>query len=103
MSQQFERNIFFGFIITLAVVGSSFSDLAIKVVLEQPLKTPSPDVVATSLILSFTPGDEGSLPHHHAGPVVGYVLEGQFLFQARHATDSDIIYVIIYTLNITFL
>lgn len=103
MSQQFERNIFFGFIITLAVVGSSFSDLSLKVVLEQPLQTPSPDVVATSLILSFTPGDEGSLPHYHAGPVVGYVLEGQLLFQARHTTDSDIIFVIIYTINITFL
>lgn len=87
MSQQFERNILFGIIITFAVVGSSFSNLDIKVVLEQPLVTPAPDVVVTSLVLTFTPGDEGSPPHYHAGPVVGYVLEGSLLFQVRHIID----------------
>lgn len=82
MSQQFQRKILFGLIIALAV-GTSYSDVDIKVVLEQPLVTPGPDVVATSLVLTFPPGDEGTPPHHHAGPVVGYILEGSFLFQVR--------------------
>lgn len=83
MAQKLLRNVLCGFIITLAV-GSSSSELDIKVVLEQPLVTPSPNIVATSLVLSFTPGDEGSLPHYHSGPVIGYVLEGLFLFQVRN-------------------
>lgn len=83
---QFLKNILFGFILTLAF-GSSLSDLDIKVVLQQPLVTPSPDVVATALVLTFSPGDEGSPPHFHSGPVVGYVLEGSLLFQVRHIKD----------------
>lgn len=77
-----QRKILFGLIITLAF-GTSFSDTDIKKVLEQPLVTPFPDVVATSLVLTFAPGDEGTPPHYHPGPVVGYVLEGLFLFQVR--------------------
>lgn len=86
MAQQFIRNLLCGITI-LAITGSSLSDLDIKVVLEQPLLTPSPNVVATSLVLTFTPGDEGSPPHYHAGPVVGYVIEGSFLFQVGERTE----------------
>ncbi len=81
MTRQLKKSILFGFIITLAV-GSSFC-LDLKVVLEQPLVVRTPDVVATSLVLTFPPGDEGSPPHHHSGPVTGYVLEGSFLFQVK--------------------
>lgn len=86
MGQQFQRNVFFGFIITLAV-GSSLS-MDLKVVLEQPLISSSPDVVATSLILDFPPGDEGSPPHTHSGPVVGYVVSGSFLLQVRDTNEN---------------
>ncbi|OXA47710.1 uncharacterized protein LOC110855649 [Folsomia candida] len=58
---------------------SSKANLA--VVLEQPVVTPSTNVVATMVHLTFPPGDLGSDPHTHPGPVVGYVLEGEFLFQ----------------------
>lgn len=86
MGQQFPRNVFFGLIMTLAV-GSSFS-MDITVVLEQPLKSSSPDVVATSLILDFPPGDEGSPPHTHSGPAVGYVVSGTFLIQVRDTNEN---------------
>lgn len=82
MGQQFLRNILFGLVITLAV-DSAFSEMSLKIVLEQPLLTPGPNIVATSLILNFPPGDEGIPPHHHSGPLVGYVLEGEFLLQVR--------------------
>jgi len=58
---------------------SSKSNL--KIVLEQPFTSPGQDVVATVLHLTFPPGDIGSDPHFHSGPLVGYVLEGEFLFQ----------------------
>ncbi|XP_037031511.1 uncharacterized protein LOC119071017 [Bradysia coprophila] len=75
----FQRNILLG-LITLTVVASTYS-LDIKTVLEQPLLVPTPKVVATSLVLTFPPGDEGTPPHFHPGPVVGYVIKGSFLFQ----------------------
>lgn len=81
MPRQFVKHILFGFTIILAITDSPVSGIDLKVVLEQPLLSPSPNVVATSLILNFPPGDEGSPPHYHSGPVVGYVLEGSFLFQ----------------------
>jgi quercetin dioxygenase-like cupin family protein len=49
--------------------------------LEQNLTAPAPDVTATVLDLSFAPGDAGSPPHTHSGPTIGYVVEGEFLFQ----------------------
>ncbi|OXA53740.1 uncharacterized protein LOC110849722 [Folsomia candida] len=60
---------------------SSKSNLAI--VMEQALITPGPNIVATVVHLTFPPGDVGSDPHTHPGPVVGYVLEGEFLFQVN--------------------
>lgn len=66
MAQNFRKNIFFGLLIALAF-SSTNCDVDIKVVLEQPITVPVSDVVATSLVLTFAPGEEGSPPHHHAG------------------------------------
>jgi quercetin dioxygenase-like cupin family protein len=42
------------------------------------------DASATVLEVTFGPGQKDS-PHHHAGPVFGYVLEGQY----EHAINSE--------------
>lgn len=39
---------------------------------------------ATTLEVTFAPGAKDT-PHHHAGPVFGYVLEGQY----EHAIDDE--------------
>ncbi|KAJ6629953.1 hypothetical protein Bhyg_15782, partial [Pseudolycoriella hygida] len=83
LRRKMSQTILFGLILSLAV-GLSLCSLDIKVVLEQPIVTPFPDVVATSLVLTFSPGDEGSPPHYHSGPVIGYVFEGSFLFQVAN-------------------
>lgn len=83
MSLKLVKNILFGFTITLAMNGASLSEMDLKIVLQQALDVPGPDVVAASLVLTFPPGNEGSPPHYHSGPVVGYVLEGSLLFQVR--------------------
>ena len=41
-------------------------------------------VSATVAEVTFEPGQEDS-PHHHAGPVFGYVLEGEY----EHALDDE--------------
>ncbi|KAG4068601.1 hypothetical protein HA402_004942 [Bradysia odoriphaga] len=74
-----QKNVLLG-LITLAIA-SSVSGLDIKKVLEQPLAIPTPNVVVTSMVVTFPPGAEGSPPHYHPGPVVGHVLKGSFLFQ----------------------
>lgn len=88
MSLQFVKNILFGSTIILAINGSSLSEMGLKTVLQQPLVTPCPDVVATSLVLTFPPGNEGTPPHYHSGPIVGYVLEGSFLFQVGDKSEG---------------
>jgi quercetin dioxygenase-like cupin family protein len=42
------------------------------------------DASATVLEVTFEPGQEDS-PHRHAGPVFGYVLEGEY----EHAIDAE--------------
>ena len=42
------------------------------------------DAGATVVEVTFEPGQEDS-PHHHAGPVFGYVLEGEY----EHAIDDE--------------
>lgn len=32
-------------------------------------------------VIEIPPGSEGSKPHRHAGPVFGYMLEGEMLFE----------------------
>ncbi|XP_037031508.1 uncharacterized protein LOC119071015 [Bradysia coprophila] len=74
-----QKNVLLG-LIALAVASSVYGE-DIKKVLEQPLVIPAPNVVVTSMVITFPPGDEGSAPHYHSGPVVGHVLKGSFLFQ----------------------
>jgi quercetin dioxygenase-like cupin family protein len=45
-----------------------------------------PNAVATIVLMpiatvTIPPGDPGSGPHRHSGPVFGYVLEGEILFE----------------------
>jgi len=70
-------------ILCIALIGTPiFADeMGLEIILNQAMEAPSPDVVATSLILTFLPGNPGSPAHHHPGPVTGYVIEGEFLFQ----------------------
>ena len=34
-----------------------------------------------TVVLEFPPGDPGTPPHRHSGPVFGYMLEGEMLFE----------------------
>ena len=34
-----------------------------------------------TVVVEFPPGDPGTPPHRHSGPVFGYVLEGEMLFE----------------------
>jgi quercetin dioxygenase-like cupin family protein len=36
---------------------------------------------AMTVVVEFPPGDPGSPPHRHCGPVFGYMLEGEMLFE----------------------
>ena len=49
-----------------------------------PPALPHPAVVRTALI-EIPPGDPGTPPHRHAGPVFGYVLEGELLYELEGA------------------
>jgi len=39
--------------------------------------------LVSTIVITMKPGDEGLGPHHHPGPVAGYVAEGEFLFQMK--------------------
>src|SRR5690242_881419 len=36
---------------------------------------------ATTALIELQPGDPGTPPHRHAGPVFGYMLEGEMIFE----------------------
>jgi quercetin dioxygenase-like cupin family protein len=46
----------------------------------QPPFVPSPLEVMTTTV-SLPPADPGTPPHRHSGPVFGYMLEGEMLFE----------------------
>ena len=46
---------------------------------EQPLM-PDPAEVMTALV-ELPPGDPGTSPHRHSGPVFGYVTEGELVYE----------------------
>ena len=46
----------------------------------QPPSVPSPLEVMTTTV-SLPPGDSGTPPHRHSGPVFGYMLEGELVFE----------------------
>jgi quercetin dioxygenase-like cupin family protein len=45
-----------------------------------PTSMPSPSQVMTATI-ELPPGDPGTPPHRHSGPVFGYMLEGEMVFE----------------------
>ena len=47
---------------------------------QQPPAIPSPAEVMTAVI-ELPPGDPGTPPHRHSGPVFGYMLEGEMTFE----------------------
>lgn len=60
-------------------VGPSPNNVFDVLLHETPRITPnSAAVVAT---VTVPPGDPGSGPHRHSGPVFGYVVEGEILFE----------------------
>ncbi|WP_141582594.1 cupin domain-containing protein [Actinomadura sp. WMMA1423] len=36
---------------------------------------------ATTVLIELPPGDPGTPPHRHAGPVFGYMLQGEMVFE----------------------
>src|ERR1700728_1083700 len=57
------------------------SGSALTMLLEQqPPTIPSPTEVMTATI-DLPPGDPGTPPHRHSGPVFGYLLEGEMTFE----------------------
>jgi len=55
----------------------------IDVLKEATIKTPGPEVLVTVALLTFLKEDEGPPAHIFSGPITGYVLEGEFLFQVK--------------------
>src|ERR1700722_5621264 len=47
---------------------------------EVPPRVPDPAEAMTALI-EIPPGDPGTPPHRHCGPVFGYMLEGEMIFE----------------------
>ena len=57
------------------------STSVLTVLLSQPPHSvPSPAEVLTAII-ELPPGDPGTPPHRHSGPVFGYMLEGEMTFE----------------------
>lgn len=53
------------------------------------MEVPTPDVLVTALLLTIEPADIGLPVHFHSGPVVGYIIEGEFLFQVSRQSICD--------------
>ena len=47
---------------------------------QQPPAIPSPAEVMTAVV-ELPPGDPGTPPHRHSGPVFGYMLQGEMTFE----------------------
>lgn len=47
---------------------------------QQPAFIPAPAEVMTATV-ELPPGDPGTPPHRHSGPVFGYMLEGEMTFE----------------------
>jgi len=79
-------NFLLGLSIILVVISPSLaenSNSTLDVILSQPFTSPVPNLVATMVVLTFPPGDPGSDPHYHSGPVFGHIVEGEFLMQLK--------------------
>ncbi|MDQ6816734.1 MAG: cupin domain-containing protein [Actinomycetota bacterium] len=53
------------------------------IMLEQVTKVAVDEPLVTMLTIELEPGSAGSPRHLHPGPVFGYVLEGELLFQCQ--------------------
>jgi quercetin dioxygenase-like cupin family protein len=51
------------------------------VLLEQRLPSIAAGADVMTNLVEFPPGDPGSPPHRHSGPVFGYMLEGEMRFE----------------------
>ncbi|MGW0203210.1 cupin domain-containing protein [Nonomuraea sp. NPDC003201] len=56
------------------------SNTVLTLLQEQHPTVPEGACSMTALI-ELPPGDPGTLPHRHAGPVFGYMLEGEMIFE----------------------
>lgn len=57
------------------------------IMLEQQARIATEHPLVTVLTIELDPGSAGSPPHLHPGPIFGYVLEGELLFQC-HGTEK---------------
>jgi quercetin dioxygenase-like cupin family protein len=53
----------------------------LTVLLEQRLPSIPTDADIMTVLIQFSPGDPGTPPHRHSGPVFGYMLEGEMRFE----------------------
>ncbi|GFG55293.1 cupin [Mycolicibacterium agri] len=63
----------------MQVVGPSPTNVLDSLLHETP--EIAPGSAAMVVTVTIPPGDPGSGPHRHSGPVFGYVLEGEILFE----------------------
>jgi quercetin dioxygenase-like cupin family protein len=68
----------------------SRSASSLTVLLEQQISAaPSSAAVMTATIV-LPPGDPGTPPHRHSGPVFGYMLEGEMTFELEGESERVI-------------
>lgn len=54
---------------------------AVTVLLEKDPPFVPEGAHAMTIVVEFPPGDPGTPPHRHSGPCLGYVLEGEMVFE----------------------
>uniref|UniRef100_UPI003F4930B8 cupin domain-containing protein n=1 Tax=Actinomadura sp. CA-154981 TaxID=3240037 RepID=UPI003F4930B8 len=59
---------------------SSPSNTVLTVLQEQHPRVPE-GACATTVLIELPPGSPGTPPHRHAGPVFGYMTEGEMIFE----------------------
>ncbi|MFI6740991.1 cupin domain-containing protein [Nonomuraea sp. NPDC050451] len=65
---------------------SSQSNTVLTLLQEQHPTVPEGACAMTALI-ELPPGDPGTPPHRHAGPVFGYMLEGEMIFELEGESE----------------
>lgn len=61
--------------------GSAETDTRISVLDQHDLAELPTSGNLMTVLVEIPPGDAGTLPHRHSGPVYGYVVEGEMLFE----------------------
>ena len=57
------------------------SNTVLRVLLEQRPPFVPAEAEGMTVLVELPPGDPGSPPHRHSGPVFGYMLEGEMIFE----------------------